>query len=166
MPCRPRTAWMVFAAALLLAACYLLRTAPALPPLVASHFDAAGVPNAFMSRAAYVHFMLAMSVGFPLALVGLLTLVYSYARNIKVPNRDYWLAAERIAGTRAFLIARGAWFGSMLALLMCLVHHLELNANSRVPPHLSAGLAGTLLLAFFAVTAGWIFALLIAFRRP
>jgi hypothetical protein len=165
MPYR-RTSWIFFGAALVFAAYYVLHTSAALPPLVASHFDAAGAPNAFMPRAGYEHFMLAMSIGFPLALVGILSLAFATASNMKVPNSDYWLSPDRIAATRAFLIARSAWFGAMLCLMVCFVHYLELNANTHVPPHLSGGLALTALLGFFLVTAGWIFALMAAFRRP
>ena len=161
-----KSPWILFAVALLLAAFYVLQTTPTLPPLVASHFDAAGTPNAFMARDRYEHFMLIMSVGFPLVLVSFLTLVFSYARNIKVPNADYWLAPERIAHTRSFLIARGAWFGAMLCLMMCLVHRLELHANARVPPHLAGTQATAILLGFFLITAGWVFGLMLGFRRP
>jgi hypothetical protein len=58
------------------------------------------------------------------------------------------------------------WFGSLLCMMMCFVHYLELNANRQVPPHLSGSLAAAGLIGFFLVTAGWIVALLMAFRRP
>jgi len=165
MPYR-KTPWFLFAAALILAAYYVLHTSPTLPPLVASHFDASGTPNAFMARDSYEHFMLVMSVGFPMALVAFLTLVFSFARNIKVPNRDYWLSPQRSADTRAFLIGRAAWLGVLLSLMMCFGHRLELNANASMPPHLPGTQAMAALLGFFLITAGWIFALMVAFRRP
>jgi uncharacterized membrane protein len=165
MPYR-KTPWILFAVALILAAYYVLHTSPTLPPLVASHFDAGGNANAFMARDSYEHFMLIMSIGFPLLLVAFLTLVFSYARNIKVPNRDYWLAPERIAQTRSFLIARAAWFGTMLCLMMCFVHRLELRANMLAPPHLAGTQATAALLGFFLIIAGWTFGLMLAFRQP
>jgi uncharacterized membrane protein len=161
-----KSPWILFVGALLFAAYYVSHTTPSLPPLVASHFDAGGAANAFMARDTYEHFMLIMSVGFPLLLVVFLALVFSYARNIKVPNGDYWLAPERIAQTRSFLIARGAWFGVLMCLMMCLVHRLELHANALVPPHLAGKQATSVLLGFFLITAGWIFGLMLAFRRP
>jgi uncharacterized membrane protein len=165
MPYR-KTPWILFVVALILAAYYVLHTAPQLPPLVASHFDAAGTPNAFMARDRYEGFMLFMSVGFPLVLVAFLTLVFSFARNIKVPNGDYWLSPQRGADTRAFLVGRAAWFGVLLSLMMCFVHRLELNANASTPPHLPHTQAIAALLGFFLITAGWIFGLMVAFRRP
>jgi hypothetical protein len=93
--------WIIFGLMLLFAILYVTRTVPDLPPLVASHFDGAGRANAFMARSSYTKFVLGMSVGLPIAMVTLLTLVYSNARDMKLPNRDYWLAPERIAQTRA-----------------------------------------------------------------
>jgi uncharacterized membrane protein len=161
-----KSPWILFVGALLFAAYYVLHTTPTLPPLVASHFDAGGAPNAFMARDSYERFMLFMSVGFPLLLVAFLTLVFSYARSMKLPNGDYWLAPERVAQTRSFLIARSAWFGVMLCLMMCLVHRLELHANALAPPHLAGRQATAVLLGFVLTTAGWMFGLMLAFRRP
>jgi len=161
-----KVAWTIFILLLLFAVFFLTRSAAALPPLVGSHFDAAGFPNAFMTRGGYTRFVLCLGVLLPAALVALLTLVYSRAKNIKLPNRDYWLAPERIAGTRARLVGHGVWFGSLLVSMVCCVHWLVLVAYRRMPPQLSNPLFEAGLLTFFLISAGWILALLIAFRRP
>ena len=93
---------------------FLTRTTDQLPLMVASHFDAGGFPTAFMPRARYFRFVLTLGIAVPLALVALLTAVYSRAADMKLPNRDYWLAPERIGQTRGFLVAHGIWFGSLL----------------------------------------------------
>ena len=49
---------------------------------------------------------------------------------------------------------------------MCFVHRLELHANALMPPHLAGKQATAVVLGFFLITAGWIFALMVAFRRP
>ena len=157
--------WLIFGALLLLAIVFMLGTARQLPPIVASHFDAAGYPNAFMPRAAYLRFVLLLGLGMPAAIVAILTAVYSRASNLKVPNRDYWLAPERIAGTRAFLVAHGVWFGSLMVVLICFMHWLELGANRRVPPHLSNEAFGLGMVVFLIGTALWIGTLMVAFRR-
>jgi uncharacterized membrane protein len=158
--------WVVFALMLVFAGLYVVQTTPQLPPMVASHFDIGGYPNAFMTRGVYTRFILGFAVGLPIAIVALLTFVYAGARDFKLPNRDYWLAPERIAGTRAFLIAHGVWFGSLLAAMVCYVHWLELAANRSVPPQLSNQRVSIGLLVFFLITAGWIIMLLRAFRLP
>jgi hypothetical protein len=158
--------WIAFALALLVAIFYISSTAPSLPPMVASHFDGAGFPTAHMTRALYTKFMFAMGVGFPIAMVALLSLVYSKARDMKMPNRDYWLAPERIAHTRALLVSHGVWFGCLVVAMVCYMHWLILVAYRSVPPHLSNQLVMGGLLVFMGIALGWVIGLLRTFRRP
>jgi uncharacterized membrane protein len=161
-----KTPWIVFALALLFAVAFFSSTAPHLPALVASHFDGTGYPTAHMSREFYIKFVFIMGVGFPIAMVTLLTAIYSRANDMKLPNRDYWLAPERIAQTRALLVSHVVWFGTLMVAMVCYVHWLELAAHRSAPPHLSNRLVGVGLLVFFAVTGVWIIKLLRAFRSP
>jgi uncharacterized membrane protein len=161
-----KTSWIAFALMLAIAVIFVTNTAPQLPPMVASHFDLAGYPNAFMTHRGYTRFILGFAVGLPIAIVALLTFVYAGARDFKLPNRDYWLAPERIARTRAILIAHGVWFGSLLVAMVCFVHWLELQAHQRKPPQLPHQLVSVGLLVFFLITAAWIIVLLRAFRLP
>ena len=161
-----RVTWSVFILLLLFAVFFVTGTVSELPPSVASHFDAAGHANAFMSRGGYTRFVLCLVIGLPVLVVAVLTAVYSRAADMKLPNRDYWLAPQRIAGTRAFLVAHGVWFGSLLVLLVCLVHWLELAANREHPPHLPGQLFAAVMIAFLLAMAAWIAALMFAFRRP
>jgi len=124
--------------------------------IAGAHFDAAGQANAFMSRSGYTRFVLCLVLGLPLGVVAILTAVYSRATDLKLPNRDYWLAPQRIDRTRAFLVAHGVWFGSLLVALVCCVHWLELGANRLQPPHLSNQTFAVVLLAFLIATAVWI----------
>jgi uncharacterized membrane protein len=161
-----RIAWIAFAAMLLFAIVYFAATTPNLPPLVASHFDGSGYPTAYMTRNFYTKFVFFMGVGLPIALVALLSLIYSRASDMKMPNRDYWLAPERIALTRALLVAHGVCFGCLMVAMVCYVHWLEMNAHQTMPPHLSGRLVSAGLFVFFLVTGGWIIAMLRYFRRP
>ena len=161
-----RVTWSVFVGLMLLAIFFIVSTAPQLPAVVATHFDAAGRPTAFMSRAGYVRFMLCFGIGLPITVVAVLTAVYSRAADMKLPNREYWLAPRRIDRTRAFLVAHGVWFGSLLVALACFMHRVELNANHRQPPLLSNQEFAAGLVAFLIATAAWAAALMFAFRRP
>jgi hypothetical protein len=161
-----KAAWITFVLLLVFALVFVTRTSAALPPLVGSHFDAAGFPNAFMTRGGYTRFVLCLGLAAPVALVALLTVVYSRANDLKLPNRDYWLAPERLGRTRALLVAHGVWFGSLLVTMVCFVHWLVLGAHRRVPPQLSSAAIEAGMLTFLLISAGWIIALLIAFRRP
>lgn len=161
-----RIAWIAFAAMLLLAIVFFSSTTSSLPPLVASHFDGNGSPTASMTRDFYQKFVFFMGVGLPIAMVAFLTVIYSKASDMKMPNRDYWLAPERIAHTRALLVAQGVCFGCLMVAMVCYVHWLELTAHHSVPPHLSSRLVAVGLFVFFLASGGWIIALLRYFRRP
>ena len=161
-----RVAWIVFAAILLFAILFYANTISALPPLIASHFDGNGNATAQMTRAFYAKFLFVMGVGLPIAMVAFLTLIYSKATDMKMPNRDYWLAPERIAETRALLVAHGVCFGSLMTAMVCYVHWMILDAHRSAPPHLSNRLVAGGLFVFFIVTGGWIIALLRHFRGP
>lgn len=158
--------WSVFIALLLFAVFYVTGTVSQLPLSVASHFNADGRANAFMSRSGYARFMLCVAVGLPLVVVAILTAVYSRATEMKLPNREYWLAPQRVDQTRAFLVAHGVWFGSLVVILGCFVHWQELTANRLQPPHLSSQTFAAGLIAFLVATAAWVAVLLFAFRRP
>jgi uncharacterized membrane protein len=161
-----RVTWSVFIVLLLFAILFVTGTASELPLTVASHFDAAGQPNAFMSRSGYTRFVLCLVVGLPVIVVIILTTVYSRATDLKLPNREYWLAPQRLDRTRSSLVAHGVWFGSLLVTLVCFVHWLELGANRQQPPHLSSQTFAAVLIAFLIATAAWVAALMFAFRRP
>jgi len=168
---RPRSsahklAWLVFVLLLLFAIVFVNRTAPSLPSIVAAHFDAAGRANSFMPHGRYLVLTRLLTLGLPLAIVGLLTSVYSRATDLKLPNSDYWLAPQRLEGTRAFLVMHTVWFGSMLVVFTCFVHWLVLDANAQQPPHLSNQSFVVGIIVFLACLAAWIGALMFAFRRP
>jgi hypothetical protein len=165
-PAPHRVTWAVFIGLLLFAVLFVTGTASELPLTVASHFDAAGQPNAFMSRGGYIRFVLCLCLGLPVIVVGILRAVYSRATDLKLPNRDYWMAPQRLDRTRAFLVAHGVWFGSLLVIIVCFVHWLELGAHRRQPPHLSSQMFAAGLVAFLIATAVWIAVLTFAFRRP
>jgi len=158
--------WGVLILVVCAAIFFITQTTGELPKMVASHFDAAGNPTAFVARASYLHFMLLIGIGAPLILVALLTVVYSRAADMKLPNADYWLAPLRIDRTRSFLVAHGIWFGSLLISVVCYAHWLELKANHQRPAHLPDELVYPALLLFFLLTVGWMAVLMRRFRRP
>ena len=58
-----------------------------LPPVVASHFDAAGVPNGWSSRPVYALVRLGVGILLPLATVGLIVhLIRHGAANLNIPR--------------------------------------------------------------------------------
>jgi uncharacterized membrane protein len=154
---------------LVLALCagfFVLLTSRALPAVVASHFDGAGVANGFMSRHFYTWFMLAFVVGLPILLVYVPSFVLRNQRTqFNLPNRDYWLAPERRQETVEFLCRHTSRFGVLLSLLLCYVHWLVIQANAQIPPKLSSSWFIGGLAVFVVLCIALIGALLGRFRK-
>jgi uncharacterized membrane protein len=101
-----------------------------LPPLMASHFGASGLPNGWMSRDEFFGFMalVAGGTGLLFATLGLL-LRFIPVNLINMPNRDYWLAPDRRAATLRRMAAWMAWFGVGMSAFLAFVTELTLRAN-------------------------------------
>ncbi len=116
---------------------YLVYSANQLPSRLASSFRLNGTPKQWMGRTTYLVFMLVLGLLLPLLPLGLDLLAGSDLRSVHIPNRDYWLAPERIAETRAYLLAQSLWFGCLGICFIAGLHFLVVRANRRAPPRLS-----------------------------
>ncbi len=103
---------------------------PRLPPMVASHFGAGGLPDDWISRKAF----LACELGTTAALVVLFLGIEWALRKIpaswvNMPNKDYWLAPERREDTMARLASPVAWIGGATLVFLAGVSCLASRAN-------------------------------------
>ena len=152
---------------LVVGAGFVLFTAGSLPAVVASHFVSGGAANGFMPRETYLKFMLALVVGLPL-LIAVLSRVTALVppTMINLPNRDYWLAPERLEETLAYLRGQGSFFAVPLCVLLCYVHWLVVQANALTPPHFPESKFFAGLAVFVVVLVVWLGRFVLHFRRP
>ena len=99
---------------------------PRLPDTIASHFDATGRPNGWMSREAFI--------GVYLGVVLLLTFIFSAIRFVpaslwNLPNKEYWLAPERRAQTGDRVAGEMASVGGATLALVLATFELAFRAN-------------------------------------
>jgi hypothetical protein len=74
---------------------FLILTISQLPAVVASHFDAGGVPNGRSSRGFYAMLLAAIGVLLPLGIVGLVNAITERGPHLlNIPARDYWRRPE------------------------------------------------------------------------
>jgi hypothetical protein len=150
------------------ATAFIWLTSLSLPDVVASHFAVDGTANGSMSRGAYLGVMLAVVIGLPalITVVSYFALAAPRAR-INLPNRDYWLAPERRAGTVSYLRAQLARFSAVLLVFLCYVHWLVVRANVIRPPRLSAPWINVGLVGFAVFAIVWTRLIVRRFRnRP
>lgn len=137
-----------------------------LPLNVASHFNAAGQPDAWTSRAAHVLVMALVGLGLPLLLLTVFWGVrYLPVAIVNLPHREYWLAPERRRQTSTTVLELGLWFVILQNLFFLMIHWLVVVANRQAQVQLSWGVWPVLAVYLLAV-GGWLWLLWRRFRLP
>jgi uncharacterized membrane protein len=153
-------AWLFFIA-------FLFATLDRLPPQVATHFDAAGVPNDGMTRKGHALFLVGMGTGLPLFLIATFAWVRALGgKGCNIPHRSYWLAPERRQAAMDFILAWGLWLAVVMVVFMGALHWLILRANASQPPQLASGDLLLVVAGFLAAVIAWIVVLFVRFGRP
>lgn len=139
---------------------------PRMPDIIASHFDGLGAPNGWSSRGGFF--------GLYLAILLMLIVIFEVVpRKVeswsgfgrKLPNRDYWLAPERIDQTRAFLRRYMMLMGNLHLLLAIFTIQLAILANFSAEPRMHASIVWVLGFYFLAMAA-WLTYYFLHFRKP
>ena len=123
---------------LILSVAFILGTAQNLPPVVASHFNLSGKPDASMSRDQFTNLFLAIMVLTSSLMALLPTLIAKLPpQMINIPNRMHWLSPDRIDETKQILKAYLLIFASKLCCFMAVIFWLIVQAHLHNPPQLS-----------------------------
>ncbi len=103
---------------------------PNLPPEMASHFDASGNPNGYLSKDSFFIFEGVILLLIVLEFTLLPWMIGKMPEHlINMPNKDYWFAAERRAGTLGIITRYFEWFSASLLALFTGINHLVFRAN-------------------------------------
>ena len=138
-----------------------------MPAVVATHYDGAGHPNGWMTRAGMVAFQLGILAVTAGAFLGVPVLIGRLSPNlINIPNREYWLSPERRGSTVAALQNLVAGMGCGVVLLLIAVTKLLHRANLTTPPRLSSAALLACLGGFLAYIVGSLVALYRRFPKP
>jgi uncharacterized membrane protein len=128
---------------------------PQLPERVASHFNAGGQADGWTTKEQFagmwvaVTAMLAFMLGMTLVIVSV-----APASSFNLPNRDYWLAPERVAATRRMVVERILWFMAGLMLFISHLSHEAIRFNLNPGGQLTVWTPLGVFLAFTAVWCG------------
>ncbi len=130
---------------------------PPLPETIASHFDASGQANGFMSKTSFFAFGAILLV----FLTAMFSLISKWLPEmpdsmVNLPNKDYWLAPERREHTLAVFGNFFAWLNVAVTAMFVAINQIVLTANlMRKDPNPLA--LWTVLGVFFAVITILIF---------
>jgi hypothetical protein len=116
---------------------------------MASHFGASGVPNGWMTK---TQFFITYALVFVPALFIEFWLHRKISKSpgarINLPNKEYWLAPERRAGTFAYFESFFAWYGCAFLFVIAAVMGLAMRANLETAPQLPTGPTVSILVGF------------------
>jgi len=157
---------LVFFALIALAIIQIVFYYPRMPDVVASHFDGLGAPNDWSGRNGFF--------GLYAAMLAILILVFVYAPRwsekrarfgMKIPNREYWLAPERLDQTKAFFQRQMLVMGVVHLSLAIFTVQLVIQANFDQAPRLDHSIAWALGL-YFVILLIWLIYFFRYFRKP
>jgi uncharacterized membrane protein len=139
---------------------------PQLPSIVAAHFDAAGRPNGWAPKGAFLALyglVVALMIG--LFLIVPVLIARLPVSLINLPNKEYWLAPERRRQTWVTIQSYLSVLGNATVAFVISVFQLVVWANLSPPPLLSP-VMWLLLLVLLAFAAIWAVRFMRAFTRP
>lgn len=137
-----------------------------MPERMATHFDAAGKANGWMTRQKHGVFMLLTGLGVP----GFI-LVLSWAMRfispalLNVPRPQYWRAPENYPTACAILMRWGQWQAAGLWVWMTFLNRQIVLANQISPPRLPLAANLPLMLSLLAAEAALLLWLFWRFRQ-
>ena len=140
---------------------------PLLPDRPASHFGASGMPNGWMTKS---QFFFTFAIVLLPALAVEFLLSYGIAKKpdakLRLPNKEYWLAAERRAETFAYFDSFFAWYGCAFLFVEVFAMGLAMRANFDTPPRLPTGPIVSVLVGFVLFNVVAVVAMLRRFSTP
>jgi hypothetical protein len=139
---------------------------PRMPAVVASHFDAHGAANGWQTKQAFFGVFAGVTViaAFLVFVVPALIAIVP-PQYVNLPNKDYWLAPERLAGAHQFLSGWFAWFGCAVfgVIVVGCDDAVKWNLGTAEKPGFTR--LWLVLAAFGVFTGVWIIRMMLRFGR-
>ncbi len=138
-----------------------------LPAVVASHFNGRGVANGWQTKPAFFTVFVGVSVLAAVVGFGLPRIIMAVpVELINLPNKQYWLAPERLAETQEFFSTYFAWFGCAVFLIVILTFDYAVQSNLHPENQPDPARMWYMLAGFLVFMIGWIIRMLMKFLRP
>jgi len=137
-----------------------------LPEVVASHFNARGAANGWQTKPAFFAVFVGVSVLAAVIGFGIPRIISAMPPQlINLPNKQYWLAPDRLAETQGFLNNYFAWFGCAVFLVIILTFDYAIQSNLHPENRPDISRMWYILVGFLVFVAVWIIRMLTRFLR-
>ena len=156
-----------FIGVLLLCLFELARLWSITPDTMAAHFNIQGSPDRFVPKAEFFRFQVQT-----LLVVILVSLPFQFLflvlppGAINMPQREYWLAPERRAGTLGRLNSFGVILFGIILLDVQAVFEISAYANLKMPIVFNAALMMAIMAASLVLVLSMLVLLVLSFRLP
>lgn len=132
-------AFYIFLFLLAVAAAQAVFYYPAMPARMAAHFDFWGNPDGWTTKNGFFIFegILLLTAGF--AGMPYLFEKFEIRKSINLPNREFWLAPERIGDFYVYFRTAFLWFGVATLILFVFVFQMVFQANLAADPSIENG---------------------------
>lgn len=112
--------------------------APSLPEQIATHFNANGEADGWMTRTQHVTYFSLVGFGLPLFLMGMCYATrYLPATALNVPNAAYWRSKENYLRACQILFEWSVWLSVATLIWLAMLHYQLIDANRTQPPVLN-----------------------------
>jgi len=137
-----------------------------MPDEMATHFDAGGQPDGWMSKGAFAGLLILLQVGLAAMMLGIGRLTRVLPTSIlNIPNREYWLAEERREQTLGETESMMAWIAAGTAVFLLFVFWLTFDANTGKEIKLNAFVSWVSVIVFVVGLLGYCFAKIAKYYR-
>lgn len=135
-----------------------------LPDRLASHFNASGTADGWMSKDAHFIFAAGLIVLMTAMFIGIAVLVQKLdQRWINIPNKEHWFSDKLQGQTRLGLSAWSYTYGAMMNVFLIFVFHLVYLANTSEPAQLDNTAMFSALLVFIGLSIGSVIMLVVRY---
>jgi len=146
---------------------FLVGTASLLPPRIATHFDANGLPNGWSKRSTAVILQGILGLVSPIIITAICCVFrFIPVEKIIMPRRDYWFGPERRDETCTFLARQGLALGSLLIGLQTLAWYQVVETNTAEVKQLPNTAFTFVLMGYGLVLITWVLRLFRYFAQP
>ena len=164
---RVQLSFALLTALLCLLGISLVAAIPLLPDPLATHFDALGRPDGWMSRSRHLGLLALAGAGFPAFILGMThSARYLPAAAMNIPHKEYWLDNSRRQQTVEFLFQYSLWLACLIVGMFIALHWGVVFANRLQPPQFPLPWLLSMIGGFLAGIAVWIVGLYWHFRLP
>jgi hypothetical protein len=141
-------------------------TARNLPPQIATHFNAAGQADGWMSRDTHIISFIALGLGMSAFIVGLSYGIRWFPKaRLSIPNQAYWQKPANRPAALNHIFYRSFWLGTLALTYLATVNHFVVAANQPDAAPLAARVLQIATVGFITGIIVWIFLLVRFFQK-